>query len=72
MTRPILRMALSTLALLVLFAGSFNLNRTSAQQDSEVVTGSGCGEYACAGGPCLCAVIILPDGTEIKCFMKCY
>jgi hypothetical protein len=42
MTRSILRIFLTTLALVVLFAGSFNLNRTSAQEEFEVVAGSWC------------------------------
>ena len=72
MTRSILRMVLTTLALLVLFAGSFNLNRTSAQEMEVVAGGSWCNDYcACAGGPCLCCSTILPDGTLIECFMRC-
>jgi hypothetical protein len=72
MTRSILRIFLTTLALVVLFAGSFNLNRTSAQEEFEVVAGSWCNDYCnCPGGPCLCCSIIFPDGTQINCGMPC-
>ena len=65
MTRSILRMVLTTLALVLLFAGSFNLNRTSAQVPVE---GGKCGDYCgCMGGPNICCIIHLPDGTDIEC-----
>ena len=71
MTRSIFRIVLSTLALALLFAGSFNLNSASA-----IAVGQGtpaprnwCWEIAgCKGGPYLCAQIHFPDGTVISCF----
>ena len=59
MTRSILRTVLTTLALVLLFAGSFNLNRAEAS-----VCGDLCG---CPGGPITCCTIQLPDGTTIRC-----
>jgi hypothetical protein len=59
MTRSILRTVLTTLALVLLFAGSFNLNRVAA---------STCGDLCgCSGGPITCCTIQLPDGTTIRC-----
>jgi hypothetical protein len=64
MTRSIVRMVLTTLALGLLFAGSFNLNRSNA----AAVAPSKCMEYAgCPGGPITCGTIQLPDGTTIRC-----
>jgi hypothetical protein len=65
MTRSILRIVLTTLALVMLFAGALNLNRTSANKGG----GSFCNELGCPGGPNICAMIILPDGTQIICGM---
>lgn len=65
MTRSILRIVLTTLALVMLFAGSLNLNRTSANAPGP---GGNCGTYCgCMGGPYLCCTIWLPDGTQINC-----
>lgn len=65
MTRSILRLVLTTLALVMLFAGSLNLNRTSANAPGP---GSSCSNYCgCAGGPITCCTIQLPDGTTIRC-----
>jgi hypothetical protein len=77
MTRFILRTALTTLALVLLFAGSFNLNRTSANGEvvgvggvEVVVAPSKCAELAgCPGGSITCGTLILPDGTIVKCGM---
>ena len=64
MTRSILRVALSTVALALLFAGSFNLGRTNAAAEAP----SKCQELAgCPGGPITCGTIQLPDGTTIRC-----
>ena len=69
MTRFILRTALTTLALVLLFAGSFNLTRTGAvavepaKSKCEELTG-------CTGGPTLCGAIHLPDGTVVECGMR--
>jgi len=64
MTRSILRVALSTVALALLFAGSFNLGRTNASAEAP----SKCQELAgCPGGPITCGTIQLPDGTTIRC-----
>ena len=64
MTRSILRVALSTVALALLFAGSFNLGRTNAAAEAP----SKCqGLAGCPGGPTTCGTIQLPDGTTIRC-----
>ena len=66
MTRSIVRLVLTTLALILLFAGSLNLNRTSANAPA----GGYCADYCgCTGGPYLCCVFYLPDGTQINCYM---
>ncbi len=66
MTRSILRMVLTTLALVVLFAGSSNLNRTKA----NVPAPGKCQDYCgCPGGTYICCIIHLPDGTDIECGM---
>jgi hypothetical protein len=66
MTRSILRIGLTALALVMLFAGSLNLNRTSA----NVPGGGKCGDYCgCGGGTYICCIIHLPDGTDIECGM---
>lgn len=76
MTRSILRMVLTTLALVLMFAGSFNLNRTRAGlilDDGDVVVApvSKCEELTgCKGGPTLCGAIHLPDGTVVECGMR--
>ena len=81
MTRFILRTVLTTLALVTMFAGSFTVNRTSANAggDDTVTfdyTGdsaapSKCQELAgCPGGPITCGTIILDDGTIVKCGMR--
>jgi len=68
MTRSISRVALITLALVTLFAGSFKANRSSANQAAP----NKCMEIAgCPGGPCMCAQIVYPDGTTITCFTTC-
>jgi len=70
MTQSILRMALTALALVLLFAGSFNLNRASAQDDFEVVGGSACQDYCgCAGGQASCCRIEYPNGPRVYCGM---
>ena len=61
MTRSILRIVLTTLALVLLFAGSFNLNRTSA---NDCMTYCGC-----PGGPQLCCQILYPNGGQVYCGM---
>jgi hypothetical protein len=61
MTRSILRTVLTTLALVLLFAGSFNLNRAAA---------SACGDLCgCPGGPQLCCTIYYPGGPQVNCGM---
>jgi hypothetical protein len=83
MTRFILRTVLTTLALVLLFAGSFNLNRTSAtaiRDDGDVIVDpapapepapiSDCLRYAgCNGGPTFCGVIHYPNGAKVECGM---
>ena len=72
MMRSILRISLTILALVLLFAGSFNLNRTIAQEipDEILETGKGfCEWVGCAGGPILCAVLIAANGARIECGM---
>ncbi|HKY29128.1 MAG TPA: hypothetical protein VJM12_14415 [Pyrinomonadaceae bacterium] len=70
MTRTIVRTLLTTLAFVLLFAGSSNLNRTTANE-FEVVAGGKCQDYCgCPGGALLCCIITLPDGTEIQCGMS--
>ncbi len=65
MTRYILRTGLSAAALVLLFAGSFNLNRTSA---NVAAPASKCMDLCgCPGGPITCCTIQLPDGTTIRC-----
>ncbi len=68
MTQSILRMALTALALVLLFAGSLNLNRASAQD--EVVGGSACQDYCgCGGGGTVCCRIEYPNGPKVYCGM---
>ena len=70
MTQSILRMALTALALVLLFAGSFNLNRASAQDEFEVVGGSACQDYCgCGGGGTVCCRIEYPGGPKVYCGM---
>ena len=73
MTRSILRTVLTTLALVLLFAGSLNLNRTSAQQEFELVEGGGgsaCDTYCgCPGGQQTCCRIEYPNGPKVYCGM---
>jgi hypothetical protein len=73
MTRSLLRTVLTTLALVLLFAGSFNLNRTSAQQEFELVEGGGgsaCDTYCgCPGGQQSCCRIEYPGGPKVYCGM---
>ena len=69
MTRSIFRIVLSTLALALLFAGSFNLTSSDARL-AEVAPASKCQELAgCPGGSITCGTLILPDGTIVKCGM---
>jgi hypothetical protein len=66
MTRSILRVFMTALALVVLFAGSSKLNRSSA----NVAPPSKCSDYCgCPGGTWLCCTIYLGDGTQINCGM---
>ena len=77
MTRFIVRTVLTSLALVLLFAGSFNLNRTSATEiagEGEVVADpvpiSDCQRYAgCNGGPTFCGKITYPNGAVVECGM---
>ena len=71
MTQSILRIALTTMALVMLFAGSLNLNRTSAQEEFAVESGGGaCQTYCgCAGGPNDCCRIEYPNGSRVYCGM---
>lgn len=74
MTRSILRIMLTTLALIMLFAGSFNLNRSRAQVQFEYGDegggGGDCGRYCgCMGGPQICCVIHYPGGPQVNCGM---
>ena len=62
--RSISRLVLTTLALVLLLAGSFNLNRTSANVPAGFCRDT-CG---CDGGPWVCCMIWLPDGTQITCY----
>ena len=69
MTRSIFRIVLSTLALALLFAGSFNLTSSDARIAAEPAP-SKCAELAgCPGGSITCGTLILPDGTIVKCGM---
>lgn len=73
MTRSILRVVLTMLALVLLFAGSHNLNRTRAQ-DFEVIEGGGggsdCSNYCgCPGGQQSCCRIEYPNGVRAYCGM---
>lgn len=71
MTRSILRTVLTTLALGLLFAGSFNLKNISAQTEIDEDAGSKCQELAgCPGGARLCGTILLPDSTTVRCGMR--
>lgn len=72
MTRSIVRVVLSTLAVVVMFAGSFNLDRSWAQDEGfqPEAAPSKCQEIAgCPGGSTLCGTIILPDSTTVRCGM---
>ena len=72
MTRSIFRIVLSTLALGLLFAGSFNLPSSDARlaEIEAVAPASKCQELAgCPGGSITCGTLILPDGTIVKCGM---
>ena len=70
MTRFILRTALCTAALLVMFAGSFNLNRTKAEEETEIVANDCVTYTGCAGGPIHCGSIDYPNGSTVNCGMK--
>lgn len=66
MTRFILRTVLTSMALVLLFAGSFNLSSTRAN-----LGGGDCQTKAgCPGGPTLCGAIHYPDGTVVECGMR--
>jgi hypothetical protein len=64
MTQSILRIALTTMALIMLFAGSLNLNRTSANAPGPGDCGTYCG---CGGGPIVCCHIEYPNGPKVYC-----
>lgn len=66
MTRSVLRIVLTTLALVMLFAGSLNLNRTNANAPGPGHCSNYCG---CPNGAYLCCSVFLPDGTQINCGM---
>jgi hypothetical protein len=67
MTRSIVRLVLTSLAFVLLFAGSLNLNRATA---SAVAPAGKCQDYCgCPGGTYVCCIIHLPDGTDIECGM---
>jgi len=68
MSRFILRTVLTSIALVLLFAGSFGLNRSSAAV--AVVAGDCQTKAGCPGGPNLCGAIHYPDGTVVECGMK--
>ena len=69
MTRSIVRLVLTTLAFVLLFAGSHSLNRASAEEAAVVPAGK-CQDYCgCPGGTYVCCIIHLPDGTDIECGM---
>jgi hypothetical protein len=72
MTRSILRVVLTTLALVMLFAGSHNLNRTRAQDGYGMFeeSGSACDTYCgCGGGQQTCCRIEYPNGPKVYCGM---
>ena len=69
MTRFILRTALTAMALVLLFAGSLNLRRTSAQ-DTELVANDCVTYTGCAGGPIHCGSIDYPNGSTVNCGMR--
>lgn len=72
MTQFILRTVLTTLALVLLFAGSFNLRRTSAQEAIAIeAVANDCVTYTgCAGGPTACGSIDYPNGATVHCGMR--
>lgn len=70
MTRFIVRTALTTLALVLLFAGSFNLNRASAQEGFEAVANDCVTYTGCSGGPIHCGSIDYPNGSTVNCGMR--
>jgi hypothetical protein len=70
MTRSVLKTILTSLALVLLFAGSFNMNGSAnAGTIDDDVTDPKifCRTYCPIGGPYTCATLILPDGTKITC-----
>ena len=64
--RSMSRLVLTTLGLVLLFAGSFNLNRSSANAPAGGFCRDtcGCGD----AGPWLCCTFQYPDGTQISCY----
>ena len=75
MTRFILRTVLTSMALVLLFAGSFNLNRIRAavalEEAGDAAVAGDCQTKAgCPGGPTLCGAIHYPDGTVVECGMR--
>lgn len=72
MMRSISRIVLTTLALVLLFAGSVNLNRTRADIAEEVEAEPAAGlcqtDCGCPGGPQLCCTIFV-SGRQINCGM---
>lgn len=73
MTRFILRTVLTSAAVLLLFASSFNLSRTRADEllvddAGEGAAVSECEKYTgCKGGPTLCGVLHYPNGPDVEC-----
>jgi hypothetical protein len=72
MTRIILRTVLTSMALVLMFAGSSNLNRirAAALEAVAVVAGDCQTKAGCPGGPNLCGAIHYPDGTVVECGMS--
>jgi hypothetical protein len=71
MTRSLFRLALTTLALVMMFAGSFNLSRTSASEEETEIVANDCVTYTgCSGGPIHCGSINYPNGSTVNCGMK--
>jgi hypothetical protein len=70
MTKFILRTVLTTLAFVLLFAGSFNLRRTSAQDQFAEVTNDCVTYTGCSGGPTACGSIDYPNGATVHCGMR--
>jgi hypothetical protein len=63
MAKNILRVTLTVLALVMLFASSLNLSRAQAQNPAAL-----CADWSCRGGTDWCAVFDTSGGGTLTCY----